>query len=294
MNGISRTAFRALCAALLVLPAVAAAVPPDPPAISGQIRFEPLNDHSSIAVWCPLPEGMALAGVTVSHAATEFAVAGVQVIPGTGGSPASLTTATSLPTLPAVPVAQAWRELAFEQPICSSLGGLFVVLRCDGSRAADTFGFDVLRDAGGASWVTADGEQWVKLTASLGFAVIPRFVPAEAWMDRLEGTAPEEAAEDRTVPADLATGLLRATPNPFNPVTEIRFTLARNQRVKLAVYDVKGRHLLDLATGDYAAGEHSVTWEGQDRNGRKMPSGVYFARLQAGAGSWTQRLMLVK
>jgi hypothetical protein len=62
-------------------------------------------------------------------------------------------------------------------------------------------------------------------------------------------------------------------PNPFNPSTEIRFDLPEPVAVSLAVYDLLGRKVADLASGHYEAGHHSAAWNASDR-----ASGVYFAR----------------
>jgi hypothetical protein len=62
-------------------------------------------------------------------------------------------------------------------------------------------------------------------------------------------------------------------PNPFNPTTEIRFDLPEPATVSLAIYDLLGRKVADLATGRYEAGYHSAVWNASD-----MASGVYLAR----------------
>jgi hypothetical protein len=68
--------------------------------------------------------------------------------------------------------------------------------------------------------------------------------------------------------------LFEAYPNPFNPSTEIRFGLAADARVSLAVYDVLGQEVTRLAGGYREAGYHSVIWDAAG-----CASGVYYARL---------------
>lgn len=65
-------------------------------------------------------------------------------------------------------------------------------------------------------------------------------------------------------------------PNPFNPETSIRFNLNQSQNIRLAVYDVNGRHVRTLAAGEFSEGEHVVAWDGRDDQGRQVVSGVYF------------------
>ncbi|MBK7701917.1 MAG: T9SS type A sorting domain-containing protein [bacterium] len=96
-------------------------------------------------------------------------------------------------------------------------------------------------------------------------------------------------------PAVPGRTLLRQNaPNPFNPSTTIRFTLADGGDTRLKVFDVRGQHVRDLVAGGLAAGEHAVTWDGRDDAGATMPSGIYFYRLQSGDFAGMQRMLLLK
>jgi len=87
-------------------------------------------------------------------------------------------------------------------------------------------------------------------------------------------------------------------PNPFNPSTQIQFTLAQPGTVLLTVYDMLGREVKQLVNGSLAAGRHSVQWDGSNERGEKAASGVYFYRLQAFSHSHTftqlRRMLLIK
>lgn len=87
-------------------------------------------------------------------------------------------------------------------------------------------------------------------------------------------------------------------PNPFNPSTSIAFTLQSPADLSLTVFDVRGRALVELASGRWETGRHAVRWDGRDRDGRQAPSGAYFARLslrgEDRAESLVTRLTLVK
>ncbi|TKJ40645.1 hypothetical protein CEE37_06690 [candidate division LCP-89 bacterium B3_LCP] len=78
-------------------------------------------------------------------------------------------------------------------------------------------------------------------------------------------------------------------PNPFNPTVTIAFALPHTAKVKLTVFDIQGRVLATLVEGMREAGIHEVTW-----NATGMASGLYFCRMQSGAFSATQKMMLVK
>jgi hypothetical protein len=83
-------------------------------------------------------------------------------------------------------------------------------------------------------------------------------------------------------------------PNPFNPTTAIRFDLAREALVCVAVHDVRGRTVAVLFDGDLPAGAHRVGWNGLCADGREAPSGVYFARVTANGWTDTRKMTLVR
>jgi len=92
----------------------------------------------------------------------------------------------------------------------------------------------------------------------------------------------------------LRTKLLANVPNPFNPSTEVRFQLQRPGRVRVAVYDMTGRLVRDLADEDLAAGPHHRVWDGRDRGGRPVPSGAYYLRLETPDATDHRKVMLLK
>jgi flagellar hook assembly protein FlgD len=74
----------------------------------------------------------------------------------------------------------------------------------------------------------------------------------------------------------------------------VAFTLGRARPITLAVYDLKGRRVRELARGTWSADRHVVTWNGRDNRGRELASGVYFVRLTAGAESAVTKVTLIK
>ena len=91
-----------------------------------------------------------------------------------------------------------------------------------------------------------------------------------------------------------ATRLEPNYPNPFNPSTTIPFTLARDARVTLRIYDVNGRAVTTLVDGERAAGPHEAHWDGRDAHGLRVSSGVYLARVEADGTTDTRKLVLLK
>ena len=78
-------------------------------------------------------------------------------------------------------------------------------------------------------------------------------------------------------------------PNPFNPTTIIRYELPQAAQVRLEVYDMAGRQVAELVSGQVAAGLHTVNFDASD-----LSSGVYMYRLQAGSTMLTRKLTVVK
>lgn len=83
-------------------------------------------------------------------------------------------------------------------------------------------------------------------------------------------------------------------PNPFNPTTEIFYTIPRDEQVALVVYDVSGRLVRTLVSDRQSSGPHVARWDGKDNEGRDVSSGVYFYRLEAGSFLQTRRMVLLK
>jgi hypothetical protein len=84
-------------------------------------------------------------------------------------------------------------------------------------------------------------------------------------------------------------------PNPFNPMTTIKYELPVGTRVSLRVFDISGRLIAVLKNGVFeTAGRHEVVWRGRDQADRQVAAGVYFYRLEGGTFSQTRRMMLVK
>ena len=78
-------------------------------------------------------------------------------------------------------------------------------------------------------------------------------------------------------------------PNPFNPETNIRFSLPEDQIVNLNIYNMTGQLVESLVNERRSAGVHSVHW-----NASGVASGVYLYQLQVGGRSITQKMILMK
>ena len=83
-------------------------------------------------------------------------------------------------------------------------------------------------------------------------------------------------------------------PNPFNPLTTIRFELPASGPVRVAVFDVAGHLVRTLVDTDLPEGKHETIWDGRDTQGRSVSSGHYIARLEAGGQVQVMGMGLVR
>ena len=83
-------------------------------------------------------------------------------------------------------------------------------------------------------------------------------------------------------------------PNPFNPTTTIKYDIPESGMVRIAIYDITGQEVTILKEGVQSAGYYEVTWDGRDRSGNQMPSGLYVSRLTAGTTVHTRKMVLMR
>lgn len=83
-------------------------------------------------------------------------------------------------------------------------------------------------------------------------------------------------------------------PNPFNPETNISFSLREKSFVELVVYDVRGRLVKILLEKELGRGKHNIVWNGRDTAGVWCSSGIYFYKIKAGDMHQCERMVLLK
>ncbi len=106
------------------------------------------------------------------------------------------------------------------------------------------------------------------------------------------GCGTSSPVEDPQIP--VAFRVDQAYPNPFNPMTTIRFALPSAAHTTVMVYDIKGRVVRTLVDGRLDAATHTVQWRGEDDGGRSVAAGIYFYRVASGDHLATGRMALVK
>ena len=83
----------------------------------------------------------------------------------------------------------------------------------------------------------------------------------------------------------MVTELIGNYPNPFNPSTNIKFSLKTDSKVSLMIYNIRGQKVRTLVNDNLQAGHHSVVWDGRDDSGKNVSSGVYFNGFDSNDGN---------
>ena len=91
-----------------------------------------------------------------------------------------------------------------------------------------------------------------------------------------------------------AARLLDNVPNPFNPLTTLRYQLQTALPVELQIHDVAGRRVRQVSLGTGQPGSHRYLWDGRDSQGRAVASGVYIVHLVAGDSHSSQKIILAR
>ena len=87
---------------------------------------------------------------------------------------------------------------------------------------------------------------------------------------------------------------IRAYPNPFNPSTNIRYSIPFASNVEIKIYDILGNEVAALINEEQPSGIFEVTWSGENSFGNRVSSGIYFARIKADQQVKNLKLMLLK
>ena len=136
--------------------------------------------------------------------------------------------------------------------------------------------------------------------AIIKFRVLRDAIPgnlqlAAGFIDQGDGVSKKigKLESSRILPYDFY--LSNNFPNPFNPSTSIKYALPNSQRVKLTIYDVLGRHVKTLIDHEkHPAGFYDLTWNGRNRNGFEVATGIYFYVLETEVLRQVKKMMLLK
>ena len=105
-------------------------------------------------------------------------------------------------------------------------------------------------------------------------------------------TAIVESGNTNILP--LTFSLEQNAPNPFNPVTRIRYTVPKSAPVQLVIYNLLGQQVLTLVDQIQTAGAYEVIWNGRNALGQSVGSGIYLYRISAGDFQENKKMTLLK
>lgn len=102
-----------------------------------------------------------------------------------------------------------------------------------------------------------------------------------------------DGSTESNLPTEFALG--QNYPNPFNPNTDIAYSVPVASHVKLEVLNVLGQRVITLKDEFSKAGSYVITWDGRDKSGRSVASGVYFYRMSTGSNfEEVKKMMMLK
>lgn len=142
---------------------------------------------------------------------------------------------------------------------------------------ASTIGMDTNQN--GNSYMKTSTGSWQPITTG------------EVMINCIVENGPADADDPIVMPIVFAANNY---PNPFNPVTNISYSVPKDGNVNLTVYNTKGQIVRTLVNGRIKAGNHKIIWNGTDNNGNAVSSGVYFYRLSSSEQTITKKMLLSK
>jgi hypothetical protein len=174
---------------------------------------------------------------------------------------------------------EAWESVwvqTWPAAVVDTLGFGEYIISDTGARA-DSLVVDPLTQL---SYVPTIGDV-LKITSYMDFSFnARRIVPIADEFIIQTGATP---VEDNLPAIEAAGGFRAIAPNPFNPMTTIKFVVNRENLVQLNIYDIRGHKVRTLVQDRLPANEYSPVWDGTDDAGQSVASGAYFARLRIGA-----------
>ena len=83
-------------------------------------------------------------------------------------------------------------------------------------------------------------------------------------------------------------------PNPFNAITKIDYYLYKEEKIKLSIYNIEGKKIKTLKSGNQEPGYRSITWDGTNKFGQPVPAGIYFLKMNVSEIMQTKKMILLK
>ncbi len=136
----------------------------------------------------------------------------------------------------------------------------------------------------------------VTMTSNLGEPIAGHSLngSTEIWHGFYAPIPPSLVGVDNEPPITFMSFLGRVSPNPLRTSAVIEFGNAIHQRVELTLYDVTGRRVRQLRSGDLSAGIFRIPWDLRTDAGQSVPAGIYFVRLATRDFHGTRRMVVIR
>jgi hypothetical protein len=105
---------------------------------------------------------------------------------------------------------------------------------------------------------------------------------------------PDTQVETQQQDLSVSFQLSQNYPNPVNAGTIISYQINLKDHVKLSIYDLMGREVITLVNDEKQPGSHRISWNGKDRHGNLIPSGVYFYQLQTAETQQSRKMIILR
>ena len=102
------------------------------------------------------------------------------------------------------------------------------------------------------------------------------------------------ASNDEINQLPHAFNLYNYYPNPFNPITTLRYDIPENSHVTITIYDMLGRQVKTLINQTQNPGYKSIIWDATNDYGKTMGAGVYLYQIHTGKFTQTKKMILLK
>jgi len=124
----------------------------------------------------------------------------------------------------------------------------------------------------------------------------PRPMPVEARPDMgaWETDYHTSIDSDREVSIPASYKLSQNYPNPFNPMTTIDYSVVTRSQVTISIYSILGREINTILNEEKSAGNYSIQWNGEDSEGNRVASGIYFYQIKAGDFINSKKMLMLK
>ena len=136
----------------------------------------------------------------------------------------------------------------------------------------------------GTIWVWAGVEYYQASNADNG----------SVYTDMLEMHVSDVVSVDLDADLPGEFKLLGNFPNPFNPVTKLRFDIDYRSNVIVTIYNILGNEITTLQNGEMNPGRYSMTWNATNDQGKRMPTGMYLYKVTSDSRVLTGKMLLMK